>query len=144
MDTSDLVNYFITTASEECYRAKRAKALKNSEPTIFKQALKHPQKQQWLEGIFSELQQLLTTQTFYFVKRSRAQKAGKKPISSRWVLKEKKDSEGNTTKFKARLIVRGFQQVPGIDFKETFAATATLLTWRIILALAAILDLEAY
>jgi len=42
MDISDLVNYFITTASEECYRAKRAKAPKNSEPIIFKQALKYP------------------------------------------------------------------------------------------------------
>ena len=58
------------------------------------------------------------------------------------MLKEKKDSEGNTTKFKARLVVRGFQQVQGIDFTETFAATATPPTWRVILAIAAILDLE--
>jgi hypothetical protein len=139
MDTSDLVSYLATVATEKCYKAKRAKAPKNSEPTTFKQALKHPQKDRWLEGVFKEIQQLLTTRTFYFVKRS---KARKKPISSRWVFKEKKNAEGKTTKFKARLVVRGFQQVPGVDFTETFAATATPPTWRIILAIAAIEDLE--
>jgi hypothetical protein len=32
--------------------------------------------------------------------------------------------------------------VPGVDFTETFAATATLPTWRVILAIATVKDLE--
>ena len=109
------------------------------EPTTFKQAQKHAEKDRWLQASFKELQQLLATKTFYFVSRKDAQKA---PITSRWVYKAKKDSEGQVTKYKARLVVRGFQQVPGVDFTETFAATASPPTWRVILALAAIEDLE--
>jgi len=92
-----------------------------------------------LEAIFREIQQLLSNKTFYFVNRSGAKK---RPITIRWILKEKKNLEGQTTKFKARLVGRGFQQVPGVNFTETFAATAILPIWRVILALAAIKDLE--
>lgn len=50
------------------------------EPNTFKQALKHPQKDYWLEASFKELQQLLTSKTFYFINRS---KALKNPITNR-------------------------------------------------------------
>jgi hypothetical protein len=139
MDTSDLVSYLATKATTVSYIAKKAKATRSSEPTTFKQALKHPQKKEWLEASFKELQQLLATKTFYFVGRSEAQKP---PITSRWVYKAKKDSVGQVVKYKARLVVRGFQQVPGVDFTETYAATATPPTWRVLLAIAAIEDLE--
>ena len=68
--------------------------------------------------------------------------ASKSLITSRWVFKEKKDSQGNVVKYKAQLVVRGFQQVPGTDFTETFASTATPPTWRVVLAIAAVQDLE--
>jgi hypothetical protein len=139
MDTSDLVFYLATKATTAHYKAIRAKATKNSEPTTFKQALKHPQKEEWLEASFKELRQLLTTKTFFFIDRLEAQKT---PITSRWVYKAKKNDSGQVVKHKARLVVRGFQQVPGIDFTETYAATATPPTWRVILAIAAIEDLE--
>ena len=78
--TSDLVNYLIDRAIQRYYvtpiryyhTAKRAKASKDSEPTTFKQALNHPQKHHWLPAFFKELQQLLTTQTFYFINRLKA------------------------------------------------------------------------
>ena len=39
-------------------------------------------------------------------------------------------------------MVRGFQQIPGVDFTETYAATALPPLWRILLAIAAAEDLE--
>ena len=84
--------------------------------------------------------QLLTTKTFFFINRS---EAVKDPITGRWVFRTKRDSRGEVIKLKARLVVQGFQQVPGIDFTETYASTSTPLTWRIILAWAAMEDLEA-
>src|SRR4051794_2422687 len=134
MDTSKLVTYLVAKGAETaCYKAKRAKGSKSDEPTTFKQALKHPLKAQWLPAFFKELEQLLTTKTFYFVDRSEAPKA---PITSRWVTRAKKNPQGQITKFKARLVVRGFQQVPGTDFTETFAATSAPPTWRVVLAIA--------
>ena len=48
IDTSDLVCYLATKSTLEYYKAYRAKALKSLEPTTFKQALRHPQKDEWL------------------------------------------------------------------------------------------------
>jgi len=136
MDLSALVTHLVTKAT-----ATVAAISPNgsSEPNTFKQALKHHLKNHWLKAAFSEIRQLLTTKTFYFGDRSEASKS---PITSRWVFKEKKDSQGNVVKHKARLVVRGFQQVPGTDFTETFASTATPPTWRVVLAIAAVQDLE--
>ena len=136
MDTTELVTYLVTKATATVANSTTTSI---SEPNTFKQALKHPLKDHWLKASFSELHQLLASKTFYFVDRSRAPK---RPITSRWVFKAKKNSQGQITKYKARLVVRGFQQVPGTDFTETFASTATPPTWRVILAIAAVQDLE--
>jgi hypothetical protein len=66
----------------------------------------------------------------------------KRPISIRWVFIKKLDIEGNIAKYKARLVIRGFEQIEGIDYFETFAATSTPPIWRVLLALAVALDWE--
>ena len=54
-------------------------------------------------------------------------------ISLKWVLKIKK----LTDRYKARLVARGFNQILGIDYNETFAPTAKMNTFRIFLYLVA-------
>jgi len=44
-----------------------------------------------------------------------------KEIGCKWVFKTNKDSDGNIERFKAKLVVKGFIQKEGIDFKETFS-----------------------
>jgi Zn-finger protein len=56
-------------------------------------------------------------------------------ISTRWVLKHKKDSEGKIIKYKARLVAKGYSQVYGIDFKNTFSPTLKQDTLKIIIAI---------
>ena len=63
--------------------------------------------------------------------------AGRKPIRTRWVLKVKENEDGTVSKFKARLVARGFLQVPGIDFTLTYAPVARLTSVRIIFTIAA-------
>src|SRR6202522_2421061 len=48
----------------------------------------------------------------------------------------KKDAEGRVVKWKARLVARGFTQVYGVDYFETFAPVARLVSIRTILAIA--------
>lgn len=62
---------------------------------------------------------------------------GKKAIGLKWIFKIKHDSNGEIQKHKARLVVKGYSQRAGIDFKETFAPVARFETVRIFLALAA-------
>ncbi|CAL2255491.1 unnamed protein product [Prunus armeniaca] len=58
-------------------------------------------------------------------------------ISVKWVYKTKLNLDGSIQKHKARLVVKGYAQKPGIDFNETFAPVPRLDTIRTLIALAA-------
>ena len=62
---------------------------------------------------------------------------GVRPIGLKWVYKTKRDEARLVTKFKARLITKGYVQRQGIDFDEVFAPVARLESVRLLLALAA-------
>ena len=67
---------------------------------------------------------------------------GAKVIGCKWVFKTKKDSLGNTERYKAKLVAKGFTQKKGIDYTETFSPVSKKDSLRIILALVAHFDLE--
>jgi hypothetical protein len=54
-------------------------------------------------------------------------------IGCKWIFKTKYDANNNTH-YKARLVIKGYEQT---DFGETFASVARLTTFRSLLALAA-------
>ena len=55
---------------------------------------------------------------------------GKQAIGCRWVFKTKYKSNGFVDKYKARLMAKG------IDYQETFALVAKMITIRVVIALA--------
>jgi len=61
----------------------------------------------------------------------------KRSIGVKWVYRIKLNADGFINKYKARLVVKGYAQVFGVDFSETFALVARLDTIRMLLALAA-------
>ena len=56
-------------------------------------------------------------------------------ISNKWVLTKKHDKEGNVVKYKARLVVCGFTQRPGLDYDETFSPVVRFETIQALLAM---------
>ena len=64
------------------------------------------------------------------------------PITNKWVFVRKYDKDRNLQKYKACLVARGFSQMPGMDFNETFSPVVRLETIRTILVLAVAEDWE--
>eukprot|EP00249_Psilotum_nudum_P025288 c29618_g1_i1 orf=159-386(-) len=60
-----------------------------------------------------------------------------KVINTKWVYKVKYKFDGSLDKYKARLMAKGFAQVEGFDYQDTFTPMARLTTICIVLALAA-------
>jgi hypothetical protein len=63
--------------------------------------------------------------------------AGICPIGLKWVFKTKRDAAGNISKYKTRLVAKGYVQQQGVDFDEVFAPVARLESVRLLLAYAA-------
>ena len=55
-----------------------------------------------------------------------------KPIGSRWHSALKCAPSGEKLSYKARLLAKGFSQVPGRDYNETYSPTTRLSTIRIL------------
>ncbi|EED22593.1 conserved hypothetical protein [Talaromyces stipitatus ATCC 10500] len=60
---------------------------------------------------------------------------GCKPIPGKWVFK-RKPSPDEGIRYKARLVIKGFLQRFGVDFMETYAPTASLAAFRLLVAIA--------
>ncbi|RKK14004.1 hypothetical protein BFJ66_g18182, partial [Fusarium oxysporum f. sp. cepae] len=90
-----------------------------TEPKTMTEALQGPQREHWLRAIHSELRSLLTKGTWRMLDRNQAHN---RPLTVKWVFKVKKNEDGNLDKFKARLVVRGFEQQFGFDYNQTFAS----------------------
>jgi hypothetical protein len=69
---------------------------------------------------------------------------GAKLIGCKWIFKTKRDSKGNVERYKARLVIKGFTQKEGIDYKETFSPVSSKDSFRIIMALVEHFDLELH
>nr|GFA11428.1 hypothetical protein [Tanacetum cinerariifolium] len=61
---------------------------------------------------------------------------GIKPLTLKWLFKNKHDEENTVIQNKTHLVVRGYRQEEGIDFEESFALVARMEAIRIFLAYA--------
>ncbi|MDO9005653.1 MAG: reverse transcriptase domain-containing protein, partial [Aquabacterium sp.] len=63
---------------------------------------------------------------------------------SRWIFKVKYNADSTIEKFKARVVLKGFEQKYGTDYINTYAPTLHLKSLKLMLAIVAILNLEMY
>ena len=100
-----------------------------TEPESYLDASKHSQ---WIESMKAELEMIMKNKTWKLVDLPE----GKNAIGVKWVYKTKFQPDGSIYKHKARLVVKGYSQVAGVDFGDTFAPVARHDTIKLLLATA--------
>lgn len=106
-------------------------------PVEFDDIFELEDKDLWLKAVQDELMRLNKMNVYKQINKI---PINANLISCRWVFTYKRDLNGNIIKRKARLVVRGFTQQIGIDFKETFSPTLKQDSFRIITAISVQLD----
>jgi len=79
-----------------------------------------------------EFDALLKNKTWTLVQPPR----GAHIITSKWIFKNKYNPDGTLERRKACLVARGFNQIEGLDYFETFSPVVKPTTIRLVLSLA--------
>lgn len=103
------------------------------EPSTIEDAKMRPDWTRWEDAIGTELKSLDEAHTWDIVPWPKNTNI----VSCKWVFKIKRNAAGEIDKYKAQLVARGFTQVYGVDYYETYAPVARLASLRLILAVAA-------
>ncbi|KAL8115181.1 hypothetical protein AgCh_021856 [Apium graveolens] len=101
--------------------------LSQTEPKKVEEAL---QDADWVQAMQEELNEFERNKVWTLVPRPK----NRSVVGTKWVFRNKTDSDGIITRNKARLVAKGYSQQEGIDYDETFAPVARLEAIRIFLA----------
>ena len=110
------------------YVVSLIKVLQTNEPHSYSQAKLCPE---WVKAMNQELHALESNHTWVMTTLPR----GKKALTSKWVYKTKYKPDGTVDRHNARLVIRGFEQLKGKNYKHTFSPVAKLTTVRLFIAL---------
>ncbi|KAK8534611.1 hypothetical protein V6N12_057255 [Hibiscus sabdariffa] len=112
----------------------------HDEPKTYQEAVSSPDSKKWLEAMRSRMDSMSDNQVWTLVEPPE----GIKPIGCKGVFKKKTDMDGNVQTYKGRLVAKGYRQIHGIDYDETFSPIAMFKSIRILLAIAAFHDYEIW
>ena len=125
-----LPDAFLTAFSLAALRNPVDMALQ-PDPQSYSEAMKSPDSQKWMEAIQAEYDSLIENGTWKIA----VLPAGRKALTTKWVLKKKLGPNGEVLKYKARMVARGFQQVEGYDYTETYSGVVKAAAYRLLFAL---------
>ena len=108
------------------------------EPANYKAAMNGPHAHLWGPSVQKELKATEKRQAWSIAWLPK----GHKLIQVRWKFTPKELADGSLDKAKARIAVKGFSQVCGIHYTETFSPVLKIETFRIICAIAAVRGYE--
>ena len=101
------------------------------DPQSYTEAIKSPDSRLWREAIQAEYDSLMENGTWKIA----VLPPGRKALTTKWVLKKKLGPNGEVVKYKARMVARGFQQVEGYDYTETYSGVVKAAAYRLLFAL---------
>ena len=126
----------IAVSPDDAYVSVALIVPSGDEPFTFDEAMHSEDRELWIRAMQEELNSIEQNQTWRLVDRPQ----NARPIGVKWVFKIKRVN--GRVRYKARLVALGYAQRPGIDFGETYAPVIRVSTVRILLSIAATLDME--
>ncbi|GJY40570.1 retrovirus-related pol polyprotein from transposon TNT 1-94 [Tanacetum coccineum] len=153
-DDNDLQDERQDQTDEEEVEPRRSKRARNeksfgpdfvsfmveNEPTSYREAVTSSEGQQWREAIKSEIESILQNHTWELVDLP----PGCKPLGYKWIFKKKMKADGTVDKYKARVVIQGFRQREGLDYFDTYSPVTRITSIRMIIAIAALRNLEIH
>ena len=103
-------------------------SLRESKTTTYKEDFVH---QVWRDAMMEECNSIMKNGVEEVVPR----REGKSVVTFKWLYKIKNVADGNIEKYKAQFVARGFSQVEGVDYDETFAPVAKYSLIRAMISL---------
>ncbi|KAL4324140.1 hypothetical protein GQ457_11G003170 [Hibiscus cannabinus] len=134
-ETSDWFDVAGTTDADEVIKTKSLASVYErcnlvfAEPTSFNNVAKVPE---WIDAMKSEISAIEKNGTWFLTNLP----SGKHAIGVKWVYRTKFNPDGTIFKHKARLVVKGYAQIGGVDYGDTFAPVARLDTIKLLIFIA--------
>ena len=104
----------------------------SGEPECYDQAMQVDDSVKWESAMKDEMDSLMSNQTWELAELP----PGKKALHNKWVYRIKEEHDENK-RYKARLVVKGFQQKEGVYYNEIFSPVVKLTTIRLVLKIIA-------
>ncbi|KAH9123078.1 hypothetical protein AeMF1_005852, partial [Aphanomyces euteiches] len=109
--SEELVGAEVELARAACYNVALP-AASVPIPRSFQEAMASNEKDHWEAAIRKELDSIKANGTWKYVQAPE----DRKPLKTTWVFRVKEKSDGTIERFKARLVVKGFLQIKGLDY----------------------------
>ena len=108
------------------------------DPETYHETILHESKKEWVKAMQEEVRSLLENHTYDLVKLPQ----GIKALINILVYRFKIEDNGSQLRYKARLVVKGFNQKKSIDFEEIFSPVVNMSSTLVSVGLATHLNLE--
>ncbi|GJT11979.1 retrotransposon protein, putative, ty1-copia subclass [Tanacetum coccineum] len=117
-----------------------------NEPTSYKVAMLELESDKWLDVMNAEIQSMIDNMA------NKARDLGVlhnlppncKTVGSKWIYKKKTDMDDIVHTYKSRLVAKGYTQLYGVDYEETFSHVADIRAIRFLISIAALYDYEIW
>ncbi|KAJ8709817.1 hypothetical protein PYW08_000038 [Mythimna loreyi] len=107
------------------------------ESLTYDDVMNSSEREEWCKAMEDELQSFHENEAWELVEKP----SGVRVVNCKWVYKKKLNSD-NSVRFRARLVAKGFTQLEGIDYKETFSPVLKYSTLKLLFAISVNLDLS--
>nr|GEZ55652.1 retrotransposon protein, putative, Ty1-copia subclass [Tanacetum cinerariifolium] len=87
-----------------------------NEPASYKAAMLYSESNKWIDAMNAEIQSMIDNMVWVLVDLPPSCKT----VGSKWIFKKKTDMDDIVHTYKAHLVAKGYTQLYGVDYEETF------------------------